>query len=297
MRESFTFYRSFFESVSVLPLEVQAEIYPALIAYALDDSPPQSLSPIANSIFTLMKPIIDSSNKKRDNALKGGAPKGNQNAKKKTTKNNQKQPAVEIQKQPLNNQKQPNNVNCYNILSSTNVESNNSNINIKDDEIINNSIINNKAVFDDVAVVAEEFFSEISKESFAQQACEALSISRKEFLQHAKAIIAEWKIAGLQNFLPENTPTIHLINQMRIKRDLPEEKKAQSRFCDIVKQQQRKKEEKAQEQQEKAESRGIASLKSFKQANGLKEGECILSLLSRPSEADALADFRALNHM
>ena len=54
---------------------------------------PSDLPPIVNSLFILMKPNIDSSNNRYsasvENGKKGGAPKGNQNAKKKQPKNNQ----------------------------------------------------------------------------------------------------------------------------------------------------------------------------------------------------------------
>ena len=91
MRDYFLFYRSFFEAISTLPPEMQAEIYPAIVAYALDGTPPQALSPLANSIFKLVKPFIDANNKRRENGTKGGAPRGNQNARKnnrKTTRQN-----------------------------------------------------------------------------------------------------------------------------------------------------------------------------------------------------------------
>lgn len=39
------------------------------------------LKPIANSIFTLIKPQLDANNKRYLNSKKGGAPKGNKNAK------------------------------------------------------------------------------------------------------------------------------------------------------------------------------------------------------------------------
>ena len=88
MRECFSFYRSFLEAIDKLPPDIQAEIYPAIAHYALNDVTPTSLSPFAECVFTLVKPIIDSNNKKRDNGAKGGAPTGNKNARKKTTKNN-----------------------------------------------------------------------------------------------------------------------------------------------------------------------------------------------------------------
>lgn len=58
-RESFVFYRSFFEAISLMPSEVQAEVYPALAEYALYGTEPEGLSDIARGVFILVKPNID----------------------------------------------------------------------------------------------------------------------------------------------------------------------------------------------------------------------------------------------
>ena len=295
MREYFSFYRSFLEAIDKLPPDIQAEIYPAIAHYALNDVTPTGLSPFAECVFTLVKPIIDSNNKKRDNGAKGGAPTGNKNARKKTTKNNQKQPTVDFSTQPKNNQKQPNNVNDYNNISSPNGESNYSNINYKDDENKNISIINNKDAFGDVDAAAERFCLEIFKKEFIESATKALSISEKEFTTHARAIIAEWRIANMQNFLPENTPQSHLLNQIRIKRDCVSETKAQASFAERELKQQRKQAEAIKAEQEQNEPRGYAALAELRRKHGLSDNDSTLSMLSKPTEAEALAEFKSLN--
>lgn len=296
MRDYFLFYRSFFESIRSLPPDAQAEIYPVIIAYALDDIwPPDDISPLTRSIFLLAKPIIDSNNRRRDNGCRGGAPRGNQNARKKTTKNNQKQPKVNSKNNQESTEKQPNNVYYNNILSSTDVESNNYS-NIEDVELNKFNINNNKENPVDVDDAAEKFFLEISKREFFTQACQALSISERDFFSYAQTIVAEWKISGIKNFLPENTPSTHLINQMRIKRDSPSENKAQSRFCDIVKRKQAEEEEKQKQRQEREEREKCrGGQQAFREKMGLKEGESITVLLTRPSEGDALTEYRKLN--
>ena len=295
MREHFSFYRSFLEAIDKLPPDIQAEIYPAIAHYALNDATPTGLSPFAECVFTLVKPIIDSNNKKRDNGAKGGAPTGNKNARKKTTKNNQKQPTVVFSAQPKNNQKQPNNVNDYNNISSPNGESNYSNINYKDDENKNISIINNKDAFGDVDAAAERFCFEIFKKEFVESATKALSISEKEFTTHARAIIAEWRIANMQNFLPENTPQSHLLNQIRIKRDCINETKAQASFAERELKQQRKQAEAIKAEQERNEPRGYAALAELRRKHGLSDTDSTLSMLSKPTEAEALTEFKSLN--
>lgn len=58
-RDTFVFYRSFFEAIKCMPQDVQAEIYPAVVAYALDATVPTGLSDAARAIFLLIKPNID----------------------------------------------------------------------------------------------------------------------------------------------------------------------------------------------------------------------------------------------
>ncbi|WP_417149834.1 DUF6291 domain-containing protein [Prevotellamassilia timonensis] len=82
-RDSFVFYRSFFEAISLMPPEVQAEVYPALVEYALNGKESKGLSDIAQGVFILVKPNIDASITRIENGKKfgklGGRPtkKGN----------------------------------------------------------------------------------------------------------------------------------------------------------------------------------------------------------------------------
>ena len=103
MRDSFVFYRSFAEALKALPEEEKNKAIDYIIAYALDDEEPEELEGIAVAVFKLVKPQIDANNKRFENGCKGGAPTGNQNARKQP-KNN----LETTKKQPKNNQKQPN---------------------------------------------------------------------------------------------------------------------------------------------------------------------------------------------
>lgn len=95
MRESFVFYRSFYDAIKDLPRDVQGEIYTAIMEYSLYGKETENLKPIARSVFTLMKPQIDVNNKRFENGKRGGRPKsedkpkGNQNETKEKPKNNQ----------------------------------------------------------------------------------------------------------------------------------------------------------------------------------------------------------------
>ena len=75
MRNSFIFYRSFYEAIKDLPRDIQGEIYTAIMEYSLYGNETDNLKPIARSVFTLIKPQIDINNKRFENGSKGGRPK------------------------------------------------------------------------------------------------------------------------------------------------------------------------------------------------------------------------------
>lgn len=70
VRDSFVFYRSFFEAISLMPTEIQAEVYPALVEYALNGKEPKQLSDIAKGVFILVKPNIDTGISRYENGKK-----------------------------------------------------------------------------------------------------------------------------------------------------------------------------------------------------------------------------------
>lgn len=125
-RETFIFYRSFSEALAECDDAIQLTMYRAIVAYALDDVQPQ-FTGIASILWKLIEPQLRANIKRWENGCKGGAPKGNLNAKKQP-KNNLK--TTEIQ--PKNNQetteKQPNkNINKnININENKNINTNNS---------------------------------------------------------------------------------------------------------------------------------------------------------------------------
>lgn len=53
-----------------MPAEVQAEVYPAIVEYALNGKEPKGLSDIARGVFLLVKPNIDASNTRYENGKK-----------------------------------------------------------------------------------------------------------------------------------------------------------------------------------------------------------------------------------
>ena len=70
-RNQFTFYRSFLDAIRKLPKREQGAIVLAISCYALDEELPSGLSPVAETVFTLVKPTLDSANKKSANQSHG----------------------------------------------------------------------------------------------------------------------------------------------------------------------------------------------------------------------------------
>ena len=70
MRDSFVFYRSFFEALQDVPIEDRACIYDAICAYSLNDVEPK-LTGMQLAIFKLIRPNIDSNKRKYENGKKG----------------------------------------------------------------------------------------------------------------------------------------------------------------------------------------------------------------------------------
>ena len=89
MRDSFVFYRSFYEAIKLLPKKHQHICFQQLCEYALNDKPLEGLPGTVEAILKSFKPQVDANNRRYENGLKGGRPKGNQNETKQKPKHNQ----------------------------------------------------------------------------------------------------------------------------------------------------------------------------------------------------------------
>jgi len=122
MRESFIFYRSFYESIKELEPTLQVEILHAVSEYSLYGNVVE-MSPVCKALFTAFCPSINAAKsryeacvengkKGAEHGKKGGAPKGNSNASKKNnpSRNEKTTPAETPKttpKQPQSLKKQP----------------------------------------------------------------------------------------------------------------------------------------------------------------------------------------------
>lgn len=93
-------HRDFYDVLQKLDDKQRGRLLLALYEYAFDDEVTTELDAITNIAYSVIARTIDMntkryqeiSEKRRQAALRGGAPIGNKNAAKKTIKNNQKQP-------------------------------------------------------------------------------------------------------------------------------------------------------------------------------------------------------------
>lgn len=73
-RDSFIFYRSFYESILELPEDNQKDLLLAIANYSLNFKEP-SLKGLSKAVWILIKPQLDANNKRYENGKKGGRPK------------------------------------------------------------------------------------------------------------------------------------------------------------------------------------------------------------------------------
>ena len=81
-RESFVFYRSFYEGIKELPRDIQGEVLTAIMEYGLNGVTTENQKPITKAMFALIKPQLDANNQRFENGKlgaehgkKGGRPR------------------------------------------------------------------------------------------------------------------------------------------------------------------------------------------------------------------------------
>lgn len=88
-RDSFVFYRSFFESAQMMNKSERLRFYDMLAAYALNGVEPSEVKGASGVAFLSSRPSIDANNRKYENGSKGGRPKKNQTETKPKPNHNQ----------------------------------------------------------------------------------------------------------------------------------------------------------------------------------------------------------------
>ena len=113
-RESFVIYKNWVDAINRLPEECQLEIYKSLMEYGLTGKMPDNVSTICSAMLVSFSVSLENSINRYlasiENGKKGGAPKGNQNARKKSVcleEDNDNQ-LVALEEDNEENEKQPN---------------------------------------------------------------------------------------------------------------------------------------------------------------------------------------------
>lgn len=111
IRESFIILKNWGEAINTLPEEYQLETYKALVEYGTTGKMPDNVSAICKAMLISFSKDMERNIEKYSiavqNGQKGGAPKGNQNAKKKEKNEEKNKDNTEQSKTTENNQKQP----------------------------------------------------------------------------------------------------------------------------------------------------------------------------------------------
>lgn len=74
-RDSFLFYKSYYEAIKNLPDSTKLEVYNAVMEYGLYSNEIELHDGFARSIFTLIKPVLETNNKRFRGGKSGGRPR------------------------------------------------------------------------------------------------------------------------------------------------------------------------------------------------------------------------------
>lgn len=112
-RDSFIFYRSFYDAIKEIPEQEQLQVYKAISIYALEQEEIK-LSGISKAIFSLVKPQLDANYKKYENGkqkVSKAEAKDEQNKSKRVANNKQKVSKIEANVNDNENENVNENVN------------------------------------------------------------------------------------------------------------------------------------------------------------------------------------------
>lgn len=227
-QDSIVIFRNIIQALDVLPPELYKEVSRLVYAYAFDGiMPPESTEPTTLALFLSFKPQIDFNVKRyesyRERGKKGGAPKGNNNARKmpkeeeseetkqlETSKNNLKQAETSCEEVKQANEDIEQGKTTKNDLISISVSEsiNNNSVDVVDDNAHTRERENNRKFLD-------EFFKETNRAQI-EVICMQLHTNPETLRSEAEEVIAEWELTKVtHNDYKEQAQ--HLINQLRIK--------------------------------------------------------------------------------
>jgi hypothetical protein len=87
MRDSFVFYRSFYEAMEGLSDAEKGQCFEALANYAINGEEPRNMTPVVRLFFIMARPQIDKNNQRFENGKNGGRSKNQTETKNKPNEN------------------------------------------------------------------------------------------------------------------------------------------------------------------------------------------------------------------
>ena len=227
-QDSIVIFRNIIQALDVLPPELYKEVSRLVYAYAFDGiMPPESTEPTTLALFLSFKPQIDFNVKRyesyRERGKKGGAPKGNNNARKmpkeeeseetkqlETSKNHitHAQTRCEYVKQANEDIEHVKKTKNDLISISVSESINNNSVDVVDDNAHTRERENNRKFLD-------EFFKETNRAQI-EVICMQLHTNPETLRSEAEEVIAEWELTEATHS-DYTEQARHLINQLRIK--------------------------------------------------------------------------------
>ena len=106
---SFVFYESFRDASRNLDDATRLALYEAIMDYSLYGEEPDDGNPVASAMFKLVRPVLDTNAKRRENGRTGGRPAStdNQEASKPEPENNESESETEAKDNPVETEDKP----------------------------------------------------------------------------------------------------------------------------------------------------------------------------------------------
>ena len=139
-RKGFTFYRSYYEAISLLPAADQLTVYKAIMEYSLNGTTPdtEDMSLCAQLLIMAFMPNLEANNRRYANGVKGGrghkADTTSNDQEVPTTSNDQEQPTTEAAPNQAESKAKPNVNQTESKAGANENENDNDNENENDDD-------------------------------------------------------------------------------------------------------------------------------------------------------------------
>ena len=236
-QDSIVIFRNIIEALAVLPAETYKKVSLMVYAYAFDgEKPTDETDHITLALFLSFKPQIDFNVKRYESYVergkKGGAPKGNSNAKKdkgneekqpKTTKNKVKQ--AETSKNNLQQLEEDTEQDetSKNDLISISVSNNTDVVDVdnahtresKEQDGSEEEQQEEEAETEDYNAFLTEFFKETNRSNI-EVICMQLHTTPEALRKEAEEVVAEWRLTKARH-QDYSDKARHLVNQLRVK--------------------------------------------------------------------------------